>query len=44
MSAETEDGVVRILELVKTNPAVELMCFELQIVRDALLPLSGNFQ
>lgn len=35
-------GVERALELLQTNPAVELLAFEIQIVRRALLSITGE--
>ena len=39
---EALGGVERALELLQTNPAVELLAFEIQIVRRALLSITGE--
>ena len=39
---KADEGVTRILELINTNPAVELIAFELQIVRDSLASIIGE--
>ena len=35
-------GVNRVLDLLKTNPAVELLAFEMQLVRRALQSITGE--
>jgi tRNA modification GTPase len=35
-------GVDRVLNLLKTNPAVELLAFEMQLVRRALQSITGE--
>lgn len=39
---EAREGLLRAMELLKTEPAVELVAFELQTVRRALLSITGE--